>query len=84
MVVYGSVLSVFDAKSRSSTDGYRDHHQDRLFFMRHLQNHMHKVYREQQAQYPITITFTVFRGQGLPHEYFNKMKLEHRWSHGIQ
>ena len=35
---------------------------------------MEKVYREQQAQNPITIPFTVFRGQGLPHEYFNKMK----------
>ena len=44
------------------------------FFMRRLQNHMDKVYREQQAQNPITTVFTVFRGQGLPHEYFQKMK----------
>ena len=44
------------------------------FFMRHLQNHMDKLYREQQAQNPMTTVFTVFRGQGLPHEYFEKMK----------
>ena len=44
------------------------------FFMRRLQNHMDKVYREQQAQNPNTTVFTVFRGQGLPHEYFQKMK----------
>ena len=43
------------------------------FFMRHLQNHMEKVYREQQAHNPITTPFTVFRGQGLSHEYFDKM-----------
>ena len=35
---------------------------------------MEKVYREQQAQNPITTPFTVFRGQGLSHEYFDKMK----------
>ena len=35
---------------------------------------MDKVYREQQAQHPITREFTVFRGQGLSHEYFDKMK----------
>ena len=44
------------------------------FFIRHLQKHMDKVHREQQAQHPITDEFTVFRGQGLPHEYFDKMK----------
>ena len=35
---------------------------------------MDKVYREQQAQRPITGEFTVFRGQGLSHENFEKMK----------
>ena len=44
------------------------------FFMRHLQKHMDKVYREQQKQNPITTEFTVFRGQGLSHEHFHKMK----------
>ena len=44
------------------------------FFIRHLQQHMDKVYREQQAQHPITREFTVFRGQGLSHEYFDNMK----------
>ena len=44
------------------------------FFIRHLQQHMDKVHREQQAQHPITAEFTVFRGQGLSHEYFDKMK----------
>ena len=43
-------------------------------FIRHLQKHMDKVYREQQARNPITTVFTVFRGQGLSHEYFDKMK----------
>ena len=44
------------------------------FFMRHLQKHMDKVHREQQAHHPITDKFTVFRGQGLSREYFEKMK----------
>ena len=44
------------------------------FFIRHLQQHMDKVHREQQAKNPITAEFTVFRGQGLSHEYFNKMQ----------
>ena len=44
------------------------------FFIRHLHNHMDKVHRQQQAQHPITHEFTVFRGQGLSHEYFGKMK----------
>ena len=44
------------------------------FFIRHLQQHMDKVHRQQQAQHPITKEFTVFRGQGLSHEYFDKMK----------
>ena len=44
------------------------------FFIRHLQQHMDKVHREQQAKNPITIEFTVYRGQGLFHEYFEKMK----------
>ena len=35
---------------------------------------MDKVHRQQQAQHPITQEFTVFRGQGLSHEYFDKMK----------
>ena len=35
---------------------------------------MDKVHREQQAQNPITEEFTVFRGQGLFNEYFDKMK----------
>ena len=35
---------------------------------------MEKVYREQQAQNPITTPFTVFYGRGLSHEYFDKMK----------
>ena len=35
---------------------------------------MDKVHQEQQAQHPITREFTVFRGQGLSHEYFDKMK----------
>ena len=35
---------------------------------------MDKVHREQQAKNPITIEFTVYRGQGLFHEYFDKMK----------
>ena len=35
---------------------------------------MDKIHREQQAQHPITHEFTVFRGQGLSHEYFDKMK----------
>ena len=44
------------------------------FFIRHLQKHMEKVHREQQAKNPITAEFTVFRGQGLSREYFDKMK----------
>ena len=44
------------------------------FFIRHLQKHMDKVHREQRAQNPITIEFTVYRGQGLFLEYFEKMK----------
>ena len=44
------------------------------FFIRHLQKDMDKMYRKQQAQNPITTPFTVFRGQGLSHEYFDKMK----------
>ena len=44
------------------------------FFMRRLQKHMDKVYREQQAQNPITAQFIVFHGDGLSHEYFDKMK----------
>ena len=44
------------------------------FFIRHLQKHMDKVHREQQAQHPITKEFTVYRGQGLFLEYFEKMK----------
>ena len=44
------------------------------FFIRHLQNHMDKVHREQQATNPMPTKFTVFRGQGLSHEYFHKMK----------
>ena len=35
---------------------------------------MDKIHREQQAKNPITTEFTVFRGQGLSHEYFEKMK----------
>ena len=44
------------------------------FFIRHLQQHMDKVHREQQAKNPITAEFTVYRGHGLFHEYFDKMK----------
>ena len=44
------------------------------FFIRHLHNHMDNVYREQKAQNPTAVEFTVFRGQGLSHEYFDKMK----------
>ena len=44
------------------------------FFIRHLQQHMDKVHREQQAKNSITAEFTVYRGQGLFHEYFEKMK----------
>ena len=44
------------------------------FFIRHLQQHMDKVHREQQMKNPITTEFIVFRGQGLFHEYFDKMK----------
>ena len=44
------------------------------FFIRHLHNHMEKVYREPQAQNRITTPFTVFRGQDLSHEYFDKLK----------
>ena len=35
---------------------------------------MNKIYRQQQAQNPIIAEFTVFRGQGLSHEYFENMK----------
>ena len=35
---------------------------------------MDKAHREQQAHRPNTDKFTVFRGQDLSHEYFNKMK----------
>ena len=44
------------------------------FFIRHLQQHMDTVRRQQQAQNPITNEFMVFRGQGLSHDYFEKMK----------
>ena len=44
------------------------------FFIRHLQKDMEKVYREQQEQNPTTAPFTLFRGQGLSKEYFDKMK----------
>ena len=44
------------------------------FFIRRLHNHMDKVHREQQSKNPVTTEFTVFRGQGLSHEYFEKMK----------
>ena len=44
------------------------------FFMRHLQKHMDKVHRQQQAKNPVTTEFVVFRGQGLSHEYLDKMK----------
>ena len=44
------------------------------FFIRHLHQHIDKVHREQQEQNPITVEFIVFRGQGLSHEYFDKMK----------
>ena len=44
------------------------------FFIRRLHNHMDKIHREQQAKNPITTEFTVFRGQGLSHEYFENMK----------
>ena len=44
------------------------------FFIRHLHMHMEKVHREQQAKNLITAEFTVFRGQGLSREYFDKMK----------
>ena len=44
------------------------------FFIRHLQQNMEKVHREQQAENPTTEEFTVFRGQGLSREYFAKMK----------
>ena len=35
---------------------------------------MDKVHREQQTKNPVTTEFEVFRGQGLSHEYFEKMK----------
>ena len=35
---------------------------------------MDRVHREQQAKNTITTEFTVYRGQGLFHEYFDKMK----------
>ena len=35
---------------------------------------MDKVHRQQQARHPTTEEFIVFRGQGLSHEYFDKMK----------
>ena len=44
------------------------------FFIRHLQQHMDKVHREQQTKNPVTTELEVFRGQGLSHEYFGKMK----------
>ena len=44
------------------------------FFIRHLQKHMDTVHEEQQRKKPITVEFTVFRGQGLSHEHFDKMK----------
>ena len=48
-----------------------------LFIFTHvLYEHtsMDKVHREQQMKNPITTEFIVFRGQGLSHEYFDKMK----------
>ena len=48
-----------------------------LFIFTHvLYEHtsMDKVHREQQMKNPITSEFIVFRGQGLSHEYFDKMK----------
>ena len=78
MVVYGSIFFIFDAKSRPSTYGCRNHHEDRIFhptfISRHLQKHMDEVHQEQQTKNPVTVEFTVYRGQGLPHEYFKKMK----------
>ena len=44
------------------------------FFIRHLQQHIHKVHQEQQTRNPVTTKFIVFRGQGLSHEYFDNMK----------
>ena len=44
------------------------------FFIRRLHNHMERVHRQQQPKNPITAEFTVFRGQGLSREYFDKMK----------
>ena len=35
---------------------------------------MDKIHRDQQTKKPITVEFTVFRGQGLSHECFDKMK----------
>ena len=35
---------------------------------------MDKIYWEQQARNPTTVPFTVFRGQGLSSEYFDKMR----------
>ena len=35
---------------------------------------MDKVHGEQQARHPIAKEFTVYRGQRLSHEYFDKMK----------
>ncbi|CAF1352040.1 unnamed protein product [Rotaria sordida] len=44
------------------------------FFIRHLHKHIEKLHGEQQSNEPTNRPFTVFRGQGLSMEDFNKMK----------
>ncbi|CAF4034575.1 unnamed protein product [Rotaria sordida] len=44
------------------------------FFIRHLHKHIEKLHGEQQSNEPTNRPFTVFRGQGLSMEDFDKMK----------
>ncbi|CAF1309701.1 unnamed protein product [Rotaria sp. Silwood1] len=44
------------------------------FFIRDLHQYIDNLYQEQQSNKKITTTFTVFRGQGLSVEVFEKMK----------
>ncbi|CAF4186389.1 unnamed protein product [Rotaria sordida] len=44
------------------------------FFIRHLHKHIEKLHAKQQSDKPTSEPFTVFRGQGLSMEDFNKMK----------
>ncbi|CAF1485319.1 unnamed protein product, partial [Rotaria sordida] len=44
------------------------------FFIRHLHQHIEQLHDEQQSREPTSEPFTVFRGQGLSKEVFEKMK----------